>query len=252
MNSINGRTTEGHWDDVWSGDIRMGLPSRFNICTENTKRLIKGKVKSGMRVLEIGCAPGKILAWLAKIMNASVAGLDYSERGISLAKKLFEALEIEGDLRCEDVFSNTFLRGSFDFVYSVGVVEHFDDAAPIVRQHMNLLRPGGMALVVIPNYGGVYGLVQRRLDNKNLLIHNLNIMNCQAMVQLVPKYLTSDIRAYTAGRISPWILSYDKKWPGLSRVIFYLINVIGLLQPFDIKPLCPMLVLEITRKNDVV
>lgn len=252
MDNVIGKTNRGYWDDAWGRDIHMRLPSSLNVAVSNVKRLMKSRVKPGMRVLEIGCAPGKMLAWVAKIMNATVAGLDYSERGINSAKKLFKALEIEGDLRCEDVFSTTFSPGSFDFVYSVGVVEHFDDAAPIIRQHMNLLRPGGVALVVIPNYGRIYGLVQRRLDNENLLIHNLNIMNCQAMVQLAPKDLTSYVRAYAAGRISPWILNFDKKWPVVSKFLFYAINGIGLLQPFDIKLFCPMLVLEIIRKNAAV
>ena len=249
MNNVIGRKTKGQWDEVWSRDIRMRLPSSLNVSTKNLKRLMKAKVKPGMRVLEIGCAPGKMLAWMAKIMGVTVAGLDYSERGINLARKLFVSLEIKGDLRCEDVFCTTFSGGSFNFVYSVGVVEHFDDAATIVRKHMNLLRSGGMALIVIPNYGGIYGLVQRRLDHENLMTHNLNIMSCQAMVQLVPKDLTSHVCAYVAGRISPWILNFDKKWPKVSKVLFYVINVIGLFQPFDIKPFCPMIVLEITRNN---
>jgi 2-polyprenyl-3-methyl-5-hydroxy-6-metoxy-1,4-benzoquinol methylase len=187
---------------------------------------------------------------MAKIMRVTVAGLDYSERGINSARKLFKSLEIEGDLRCEDIFCTTFSAGSFDFVYSLGVVEHFDDAALIVRQHMNLLRPGGMAVVVIPNYGGIYGKVQRRLDHENLLIHNLNIMSCQTMVQLAPRDLTRHVRAYVAGHISPWILNFDKKWPGLSKVIFNIINVIGLFQPLDIKSFCPMIVLEIIRNDN--
>lgn len=250
MNNITERTTRGHWDDAWSRDIRMRLPSTLNISTNNVKQLMKGRVKAGMRVLEIGCAPGKLLAWLAKRMNATVAGLDYSERGINQTKKLFEALRIEGDLRCEDVLSTTFSPGYFDLVYSVGVVEHFDDPAPIVRQHITLLRPGGMALVIIPNYAGIYGLVQRRLDNENLLLHNLNIMNCQTMVQLAPREMASYAHAYAAGRISPWILSFEKKWRRVSKLFFSVINVIGLFQPFDIEPFCPMIVLEITRKND--
>lgn len=252
MNNVISKRTQGDWDDVWSRDIRMRLPSSLNISTKNIKRLMRAKVKPGMRVLEIGCAPGKILAWMAKIMKVTVAGLDYSERGINSARKLFEFLEIEADLRCEDVLCTTFSGGSFDLVYSVGVVEHFNDPAPIVRKHMELLRSGGMALVVIPNYGGIYGQVQGRLDYENLLTHNLNIMSCQEMVQLAPRDLTSHVWAYVSGRISPWILSFDKKWPKLSKSLFYVINIIGLSQPFDIKAFCPMIVLEITRNNDTV
>ena len=51
----------------------------------------------GDRVLEIGCAPGKLLSWIAAELKAHVAGLDYSPRGLATAKRLFNALQLTAD-----------------------------------------------------------------------------------------------------------------------------------------------------------
>jgi 2-polyprenyl-3-methyl-5-hydroxy-6-metoxy-1,4-benzoquinol methylase len=203
-----------------------------------------------MSVLEIGFAPGKTLAFVAKVLRAKVSGLDYSEGGVQFSRRLFGVLGIEGDLRCENVFTTTFPLGTFDFVYSVGVIEHFDDPTEIVRRHVELLRPGGTALILIPNYGGFYGQVQRYFDPENLKIHNLEIMTCDALVKLSPSNMVENATSFRTGKVSPWLISFDRRWPRpvatLARII---LNSVGLLQPVDITMLCPMLALKMERKR---
>src|SRR5262249_36957710 len=139
---------------------RMRLPSPWLVSTRNQMRLLRRHIQPGMRVLEIGFAPGKILAWVASCLRARVSGLDYSAPGVETARKLFSILNLQADLRCEDASSTTFTPESLDLVYSAGVVEHFDDPRPIVRTHVELLRQGGTALISIPNYRGIYGKLQ--------------------------------------------------------------------------------------------
>jgi len=246
------RTTRGYWENVWPAAPRMRLPVGADVSTRNLQRLLRSHVTAGARFLEIGCAPGKMLAWVAKVLRADVAGLDYAERGMLFCRSLFEALAIEADLRCEDVFSTTFLPGSFSVVFSAGVIEHFDDPREIVRRHVLLVEPGGKVVITVPNYGGIYGHLQRLFDPENLRHHNSSIMTASAMRALAPDDLVEDIRAYAFGRMSPWILSFDRRWPGgLTRAVQYLFNAIGWGQPCDIRALCPTLVLEMRRRADV-
>src|SRR6266571_6076866 len=88
-----------HWESFHSGRPRLRLPSALIISTRNLQRLLKKHVKPGMRVLEIGFAPGKHLAYVSKVLGAAVTGVDYSENGVRFARRLFEALGIQGDLR---------------------------------------------------------------------------------------------------------------------------------------------------------
>ena len=245
---MNELTTVDQWDDVWAGDIRLRLPSPWLIATLNHQRLLRKHVRTGDRVLEIGCAPGKLLAWIASEFKADVAGLDYSEKGVAAARRLFSALHLAADFRCEDLRQTTFPPESFDSVLSVGVIEHFEDPREVVLNHLKLLKPGGKALMTVPNYRGLYGPLQRYFDAESLLYHNLDIMTCDALAALVPQDKTFSVRTYQAGRFSPWQLSLKKRWPPpVALGVSHLFNAAALVQPFDIPALCPMLVLEVTR-----
>ncbi|MEW5858706.1 MAG: class I SAM-dependent methyltransferase [Cyanobacteriota bacterium] len=248
MKIENEKTTKEYWESVNVVQPKLRLPSSLVVGTRNIQRILTTYITPQMNVLEIGFAPGKTLAWVAKILKAKVAGVDYSESGVIFSKKLFNTLNIDADLRCEDVFSTTFQPQSFDIVYSVGVIEHFEDPKPIVRQHMTLLKPGGTALILIPDYNGIYGKIQSYFDPNNLLIHNLDIMTCQTLVELAPADLTNEVVAFRAGRINPGLISFEKKWPLLlAKLTTYSINGLGILQPFDISAICPFLVLKLVR-----
>ena len=237
-----------HWDKAWLKSPRPRLPSSLLVGTLNLKRLLRAHVKPGARFLEIGCAPGKILVWVEKVLRAIVTGVDYSKSGFEVAQALFDALDAEGDLICEDIFSHPFKPGSFDVVYSAGVIEHFDDPRKIVRIHVDLLKPGGKAVITVPNFGGLYGRLLGYCDPENLALHNLRIMTPAALRQLAPEDLAGDVRAYPAGRVAVQIVSLGSRFPSLiAKAALYGVNLLGILQPFDIPVLCPMLVLEITR-----
>ena len=241
-------TTRVHWENTWAVPPRWRLPSSLAISTRNIQRVLGPHIAAGARVLEVGCAPGKMLAWLASTRGAYVSGLDYSERGIAWSRQLFDSLGLRADLRCEDVFATSFPEGSFDVVYSVGVIEHFEDPRRIVRVHAALLRPGGTAIITVPNYQGIYGRIQRWFDAESLEWHNLEIMSRDALARLAPRDLVEGVRTYRAGSLNPWQITFERRWPRpLARAVCYAGNAIGLLQPFIIGPLAPILVLEMRR-----
>ena len=162
----NDLTSIAQWDESWSDDVRLRVPSSWMITTRNLQQLLRGRVRPADRFLEIGCAPGKLLSWVAAVLKAEVSGLDYSERGLSTAKRLFSALNLQGDLRCEDLRDTSFAPASFDWVVSYGVIEHFDDPRDVVSAHLRLVKPGGTTVMTVPNYGGLYGRLQRYFDQR--------------------------------------------------------------------------------------
>jgi cyclopropane fatty-acyl-phospholipid synthase-like methyltransferase len=85
------KAPKAYWEATHS-QPRWRLPSRLIVATRNILRLLGTAVEPGMRVLEIGCAPGKHLAYLAKVRQARVCGLDYSEPGIAFSRELFSRL----------------------------------------------------------------------------------------------------------------------------------------------------------------
>ncbi|MBC8089230.1 MAG: class I SAM-dependent methyltransferase [Phycisphaerae bacterium] len=236
-------TSVSHWDAAYGAPIRMRLPSALLVSTVDFRREIREHVKPGDKVLEIGFAPGKQLAWIASALKAQVSGIDYSEPGVKLSQQLFSALKLPGDLRCEDVFATTFPMGTFDVVYSLGVIEHFEDPRAIVRRHFELLRPGGTAYITIPNYGGVYGRLQGRLNPENLHLHNTNIMSPERLAALMPTDIAESVEARPAGRVTSGLVSFERAIPSvMAKAMFWGVNAVAHLQPFVVTALAPRLV----------
>ena len=237
-----------HWDNVHRSRPRMRLPSRLIVATKNISHLLKPRIKPGMRVLEVGFAPGKQLAGVAARCRAEVSGIDYAEQGVATARELFAALGLKGDLRCESVFETTFPADTFDLVYSIGVIEHFTDPRPIVAAHYRLIRRGGRCLILIPHYRGLYGRLQMRFDPPNIAIHNLDIMEVGALKRLAADLGAAQVNTFPTGSLDASFISWHRKFPRpLARGIQLVANGVGLLQPVEIGPLCPLLALEIVK-----
>jgi SAM-dependent methyltransferase len=237
---------EAHWDKR-TGSAKPRLPSKLNAAVGDLIALLDPLIKPGTRVLEVGCAPGKFLLWCALAKQAQACGVEYAEHSHQSTVDLFKAANVTPDIRKEDFMQTTFNSGSFDVVYSFGVIEHFDDPRPMVRKHFDMLKPGGTAIITVPHFGAGYGWLAQRLDRKNYDIHNISIMSQAGMLALAPE--GSQSKTYAHGRLSPWPLPRGKVPQAIWTPLCYGLNALALLQPFKIKALCPWLVLEIKRPN---
>ncbi len=247
--SENEKTELAHWESAWSARPRLSFPSGVDIGTRNVLRLLRQYLRPGMRYLEIGCAPGKILSWVGRELQVPVCGIDYSPTGAETARWLCNGLGIKADIRCEDALASSFQNGAFDLVFSCGLIEHFEDPAPMVAAHARLLAPGGTALIAVPNYSGIYLKLQAWCDPENLAIHNLNIMNEKSMLALAPMSAGFTSRAFRFGSVSPWLISLPAKLGRIGKMLSWGLNFMAYLQPADIKTLCPLVVLEIRRES---
>jgi SAM-dependent methyltransferase len=106
----------------------------------------------GLRVLEIGCGLGTDGAQFAAA-GANYTGIDLTEASIELARKKFELSGLRGEFRVADAEKLDFADGSFDLVYSHGVLHHTPDTASAVREIHRVLKPGGRAVVMLYHRG---------------------------------------------------------------------------------------------------
>lgn len=246
--STNEKTEVGHWDAAWARRPRMRFPIPLDIGTRNVLLLLRRYVRPGMSYIELGCAPGKIMSWVGREIESTVHGIDYSPTGVDVARWLTNGLGIASDIRCEDATRTSFPAGTFDLVFSCGLIEHFDDPRPMVAAHVALLAPGGVAVIAVPNYSGPYLALQKRCDPANLAIHNLDIMNPPAMLSLAPSSSGLTARSFVFGRFSPWLISMGTQWGAPGKAMSWLLNFLSHLQPVDIPSLCPLVVLEVRRE----
>jgi SAM-dependent methyltransferase len=102
----------------------------------------------GKRVLEIGVGLGADHQMLAK-GGASLSGVDLTPRAIEHTRRRFQTLQLESDLRVADAEALPFGDGSFDLVYSWGVLHHSPNTQQAINEVYRILKPGGEARIMI-------------------------------------------------------------------------------------------------------
>jgi 2-polyprenyl-3-methyl-5-hydroxy-6-metoxy-1,4-benzoquinol methylase len=112
----------------------------------------------GKEILEIGAGDSGWLPYFSKRWGLRVSGLDYSPNGCRRANELVQRAGTEANIVLADMFEPPeSLIGSFDFVLSIGVVEHYADTAGTLAAMARFLRPGGILITTAPNIPGLVG-----------------------------------------------------------------------------------------------
>lgn len=141
-------------------------------------------VRSDWNMLEIGCAPGQILAGLHRRFGYAPFGIDYSPEGIAQTLPVLAELGFDASHVVQaDLFDDGYVathRASFDVVCSFGVIEHFEQPALVVARHTALVRPGGFVVITIPNLTGLYLAACRVFNSAVIPKHNTAIMSLAA------------------------------------------------------------------------
>ncbi len=110
-------------------------------------REINGCLGEGL-VLEAGCGLGFESANLA-VDGRRVVGIDYDKHSVAQANANFEELGFVG--AAMDASNVSFLSGSFDYVTSSHLIEHFRNPGKHVAEMARVLKASGTAVFVTPN-----------------------------------------------------------------------------------------------------
>ena len=121
---------------------------------------------AGKTILDAGCGMGRFLDVVSWDGAALAVGVDLSSAVDAAAANLSDrdnALIIKGD-----IFRLPFRRGSFDAVFSIGVLHHTPSAEQAFRALVPMLKPGGeiaisvYAATVKPGVGWALNMFRRR------------------------------------------------------------------------------------------
>lgn len=100
-------------------------------------------------VLEIGVGMGCDHVQWARHEPRSLSGIDLTERAVNFTADHLAEFGLGSELQTADAESLPFPDASFDVVYSWGVLHHSPNTPAAIREAHRVLRPGGVAKVMI-------------------------------------------------------------------------------------------------------
>ena len=114
---------------------------------------------SGKRVLEIGVGMGADHVEWAKSEPTYLAGIDLTPRAVEWTQHRLRLLNLSSDVALGDAENLGFEDDSFDVVYSWGVIHHSPNTSSAVDEILRVLRPGGVARIMVYHRPSVVGLL---------------------------------------------------------------------------------------------
>ncbi len=133
-------------------DLGGAASTRFYAANEQRLFTDHCPALAGLRVLKTDlwdeARNTRILAWASE-QGARGYGIDISPPTVAQARSAFSRTALGAAVA--DVRDIPFLDDAFDIVYSMGTIEHFDETEQAVREIARVLKPGGRAIVGVPN-----------------------------------------------------------------------------------------------------
>jgi len=95
-------------------------------------------IKKGDKILEFGCGTGAFTDYIKDLeTDLDVTGLDISGECIKSAQEKIKGVNfIKGDIERTEFEDN-----SFDIVIASGVLHHFPDLYPAIKESLRILKP---------------------------------------------------------------------------------------------------------------
>ena len=144
------------WARVGDRFPDLGGAASTRYYADNEQRLFAEHLPplDGLRVLKTDlwdeAKNTRILAWAAE-RGAHAFGIDISAPTIEQARRAFRSRSHPLRAAHADVRAIPFQDASFDAIYSMGTIEHFDETEQAVREMARVLKPGGTAIIGVPN-----------------------------------------------------------------------------------------------------
>jgi SAM-dependent methyltransferase len=98
-------------------------------------------------VLDIGCGGGAFLSQLAQVKGVSAFGLEFNESAAAWARS-------KGHRLLDRLSREEAPVGGFDTVTLFQILEHLEAPFQVVKQVKEVMKPGGLMIMTVPDAGG--------------------------------------------------------------------------------------------------
>ena len=149
------------WDSVWEKQqIRQSSLHtliyflREHYFSATFARFARKRIKG--LILEVGCGTAQCSLKIA-VKGIDIIGADFSASALQLAKKYSSGSKLS--LIVTDAFSLPFSENTFDAVWSVGLLEHFETPSLALAEMRRVVKPKGKVLAIVPYKYGPLGIL---------------------------------------------------------------------------------------------
>ncbi len=150
----------------------------------------------GKRILSSGCGTGGCLYAFLEKGAEHASGIEVESHLVDFAKLRFEDSEFANqvDIRLYSGGTLPYDNESFDLVYSMHVLEHTEDNEEYLREHLRVLKPGGLLFLEVPNR---YFVLEQHVH-----LRYIHWLSKQWRNRLIPVFLSPPFT---------WLLSEDRR-----------------------------------------
>ncbi len=140
--------TSPYYQSLWGEHIHHGYWIRGDESKETAQiQLIEhlaqlAGIKTGMRILDIGCGFGGTSLYLAKKYAASTTGITISPVQVQMAKEAAAKMKLDSSFLLMDAEDMQFAQ-PFDLLWSVESISHYHDPRKFFASTAKFLKPGG-------------------------------------------------------------------------------------------------------------
>lgn len=239
--NANNLTNKSFWKDYWNNYQYKPVPDRMFFDRFLNPQL--SQVKSGA-FIEIGGFPGTMSIYFYKKFGFDVSLVDFY-----IDKNIVNKLEVtnnlsENTIHCiEADFFNFVTDRKYDFVFSLGFIEHFENTQDVIERHLRLLSDNGNLLIILPNFRGINGWIQKKFDRTNYDAHNLKSMEIDRLKEIMNAAEMQNVRITYTSKPMVWLEPGSKKSNRLARMIVKILSHFLKLFPIKSRLLSPYIVI---------
>ncbi len=208
-----------NWDRYWSDKSTSGGLAydaiaklyRNGVIRPRLRRATRGCFPKGSRLLHAGCGSGQVDVGLHHLMR--ISAVDLSPQAVRLYRLHNPEAE---EVVLSDIRSLPFESCSFDGVYNLGVMEHFEphDIMCILREFHRILKPDGKVLIFWPHSKATSAFVldnvhywSRRVLRSDIQLHPPEVTRVRSRMAIAPLFEAAGFRidAYRFGPGDFWV-----------------------------------------------
>lgn len=157
MKAQKRQSGKNHWGNFWSG--KKNASEYYSNQERVIQNLSQATIVQGKWILEIGAGTGRDGLQLVS-KGARVILLDYSDQSLSMIKQNLKPHIQNVYLIKGDALNLPIREKSLDVVFHQGLLEHFHNPNPLLRENFRVLRNGGLCLADVPQKFHIYTVIK--------------------------------------------------------------------------------------------